>query len=147
MYQMKWYLHWIIESWKTFLWILIPLENCVLNGSKGTPELPNRKTGIGSLTLQISIVPFRSILLRRIKKNMRIMNAYWTLYYNVLKAIFLVPHSLNVHGKITLFCWYDPSNIHLVLLTRYRCHLLSLCIEEIHVFLIIYLWVFSLCFQ
>ena len=45
-----------------------PLENGVLNGRKGNPELPNRKTGIGSLTLQIGIAPFRSILLN-FKKN------------------------------------------------------------------------------
>ena len=59
------------------------------------------------------------------------MHNSWLFYHFVLKAIFLVAHTLNVQGKKNPFRWYNPSNVHLVLLSQHQCHLLSLLINNV----------------
>ena len=74
-------------------------------------------------------------------------------------ALFLAILSLRFEGntfsrtqlehsrKNNSFRWYNPRNVHFVLLSQHRCHLLFLCIEEIRVFPIIYLRVFHFVFS
>ena len=76
----------------------------MINGNKGYTESPNRKTWIGSEgDSDCGIVTFQNILLTEEFKTITgIMHASWPFYHYVLKAIFLVAHSLNVQGKISL---------------------------------------------
>ena len=80
-------------------WILPPPGNSVMiNGNKGYAESPNRKTWIGSNgDSDRGVFSFQSILLiEEFKKTTGIVHASWPFYRYVLKAIFLVAHSLNV---------------------------------------------------
>ena len=84
------------ELWS---WIFPPPENSVMiNGNKGYAESPNRKTWIGSNgDSDRGVFSFQSILLiEEFKKTTGIVHASWPFYRYVLKAIFLVAHSLNV---------------------------------------------------
>ena len=126
-----------------------PENFIMINGNKGYAESRNRKTWIGSNgDSDCGIVPFQAILLtEEFKKN----------YGNHARfPAILSPHfEKNILGRTQVerlrennyFCLYNPSNVHLVLLSQYGCHVLSVCIEEIRVFPIMYLWVLSLCFQ
>ena len=71
------------------------------------------------------------------------MNASWPFCHYVLKAIFIIAHSLNVQvsEKNIPFCFYYSSDVYLFLLSQDGCHLLSLYTEEIHLFSKIYLLV------
>ena len=84
-----------------FSWILIPLENSIMiHGSKGYAESPNRKTGIGSVLFRMVVLSlFEASYWLKNSKNTRIINASWSFYHYILKAIFVVAHGWNVKGK------------------------------------------------
>ena len=98
---------------KPFSWVFPRPENsAMINGSKGYEDSPNKKTGIESVSFHAVVLSlFKAFYWLKNSKNMEIMQASWPFYDCVSKGIFLVAHSLNVHGKMTLsvdiFCWYN----------------------------------------
>ena len=132
-----------------FSWILSITKNSVMiNGSKGYVEPPNTKTEIGSVSFQIVVLfLFEAFYWLNISKNYGNHERFLAILLLYFQSNICSRTQLKPLGKNNPVCWYNSSNVHLVLLSQYECHLLSLYIEEIHVFQIIYLWVLLLAFS
>ena len=74
--------------------------------------------------------------------HMAVLSLFKTFSFDIFSQI-----QLEHSGENNPFCRYNQSNVHLVLLSQYGCHLLSLYIEEIRVFPIIYCEFFHFAFS
>ena len=127
---------------ETFSSILAPLANSVMiNG--GYAESRKRKNGIRSC-----YCPFSKYFIDwRIKKKY----GDHARFLDILSLHFEINtfslSQLKRSGQNSHLCWYNMSIVHLVLLSQYGCHLLSLYSAEIPAFPIIYWEVPSLFFS
>ena len=88
----------------------------------------------------VIVVPFQSILLiEEFKKNYANHARFLAILSLRFEGNIFSSTQLERLGKNNPICLYNPSNVYLVLLFQYGCHVLALCIGKIRVFPRIYL--------
>ena len=108
------------------------------NGSKGYAGSPNKKARIGAVSSQST---FHMMILSHFEVFYWLTSSKNLRNYERFLAILSLCLEINIYNRPQLgcsrfrknncFCYYNPSNVYLVLLSQYACHLLSITVWKV----------------